>query len=409
MKRNIWLILIMLSLSVPLTGQEIISSIRIEGTKRTRDQTVLSLIKVAEGDRVTEDLVEQVEQRLRRAGIFQDELEVTLMEGPSGEERILRVFVQDRWTLIGMPFFSSDKGKLKGGLFAVDSNLLGTGNLTVASLLVDSEGSLQGFFIYRDPTFLESSYQFFFSLAGGKTSVTYTSLDGTEEWEDYSTLGLTGSLGLGYQFSDAFNLTGSLSAGGRSLERGELPPPGKEGETVPVLGLTLRPVYDGRYRYSLFSKGFLVSLEGKVNWAGETGLTGSYSGTASYSFVLWEERLMIKASAKEGLSSENQTLGGAGGSMTLPTGSVATECYFNGELLAEVRALSGDWGSVTTPLYYEAGWLVDYRGEEQPYHGVGGGFRFYLAKVAAPALGLDYRHNFTTDTGGLSFFIGMAF
>ena len=66
-------------------------------------------------------------------------------------------------------------------------------------------------------------------------------------------------------------------------------------------------------------------------------------------------------------------------------------------------------GYLTAPVYYEGGYLRDYRGDDQLYHGVGGGVRFYLDKVALPALGLDYRYNLTTESGGVSFFIGMSY
>jgi outer membrane protein assembly factor BamA len=409
-KTKIYLMIVFLIMTIPLLGaQDRISSVEISGLKRTKNRTIMNIIKVKEGDPVTPDLTNQVEQRLKKTGIFLDEVVVELVPGLEGQ--ILKIHVEDRWTLIGLPFFGITQEKWIAGVFAVDSNLFGTQKIVVTSLMLDQLGSYSAFFLFRDPAFLQSDYQFTLLMGGGNSQEKLTDLTGNEKWEDFSRLGFNGALGVGYQLTDQINLSGNINFSSRNDTPGDTTPPGA-GETRVKLGLSPRIQYDNRYIHSLFSSGFMGSFTPEMAWGPLSDFSFSQEGSLSYS-VVPVDSLLVKFTIKEGLSKNSfdslMILGGSEGSLTLPGQSIGTSQYINGETLLEFRLINFGFASLTVPLFYEGGYLLDYHSQYQFYHGAGAGFRFYLAKVAAPALGMDYRYSFTNEKGGFSAFIGMQF
>ncbi|MDC7218516.1 MAG: POTRA domain-containing protein [Spirochaetales bacterium] len=415
MFRNRRSILLLIGVLLSLLGHTLaadqIEAITIEGLKRTKEDTLLRIINLSPGDEVTPGLSEEVEQKLRKAGIFQEDMSVTFTPGREGQ--ILNIRVYDKWTLIGLPYFSSSDGDIKGGVFALDSNMGGKGNYFVSALMFSNEGDGLGFFFFNDPTFLDTDYKGKLVLNGGFSTQTNTSLDGDEIWEDYQTALASLGVGLGKDVNDSLNL--SLLTRGTFWEdrEGDIAPP-EEGEAHFDLILEGRAEYDGLTVYPLFQKGMSGKMSASARWEPAEGDT-SYLLYGEFS-AAWaiDSLLQLTATGKSALTNDDFhylfRLGDASGSLTLPSDKIATDRYLNGELKGEVRLVKiGEAGYLTSPLYYEAGVLRDYQEEEQTYHGMGGGIRFYLNKVALPAMGLDYRYNLTTDEGAVSFFIGMSY
>jgi hypothetical protein len=83
-------------------------------------------------------------------------------------------------------------------------------------------------------------------------------------------------------------------------------------------------------------------------------------------------------------------LGGTDGSRVLPSGDVAAKSFTNALLSFEPVILNPSWGIFTLPIYYEAGIYTPLDSEYEVWHGPGVGFRFYVDKVAIPALGADF-------------------
>ncbi|MDC7222644.1 MAG: hypothetical protein PQJ60_02820 [Spirochaetales bacterium] len=391
-------------------GAEEIESIRISGLKRSKEETVLTIVDVSPGDEVVPGLETLVEQRLRKSGLFQEDISVALTPGSEG--MILDITVYDRWTLLGIPYVSSSSGDVSGGIVVLESNLAGTGNFLLSTVLLSSDGDAQAFLLYRDSTAFGTDYSGRGSLIGGVASESNTSLDEEEVWEDYSTSSLQLGLGAGKDFSDELSLI-LIGRGGfwENRERDLTPPDAGEGHVD--LTLEGQAKYDGRTLYPLFSKGWEGTLEGAVHWEPASGgTTLLLEGKAARAWAV-DSKLQVKLTLKGGVTDDDFhylfRLGGSTGSLTLPSDNIATDLYGNGELKGEFLLVKIGSAYITIPLFGEAGYLVDYQEEEQTYWGVGGGFRLYVDKVALPAMGLDYRYNFTTEVGGVSFFIGVSY
>ena len=390
-------------------GAEQIETINISGLKRTRDDTLLSIIDVKPGDGVTPGLTEAIEQKMRKAGIFQEEITVELVPGREGQ--ILNITAYDQWTLIGIPFFAVSSGNMMGGAFLMDSNLRGKGNLFVSSVMLGQNGDAQAFLLFRDPTFRDSDISLNGRIAGGRTTDTYTSLDEKETWEDFSSPFFNLGTTAGYDLNDRLSLR--LGADGiyRQLEKGDLLPPGGEDSMV-ELTLNAGISYDGTTVFPLFYKGISSSISSDMNWVPGDVPTWALTAEARSGWLIGNF-LHLQLSGKGGVTDNPYyslfQLGGSTGSMTLPTRQIASDRYLNGEFKSEIRVVKFSLGYLTAPLFYEGGYFQDYQEEDQFYQGVGGGFRFYLDRIALPAMGLDYRYCLTTETGGVSFFMGMSY
>jgi hypothetical protein len=62
----------------------------------------------------------------------------------------LRVAAEERWTLIPVPFFQSQQGSRRAGLFLIESNLLGRGKLLVAGATLGNRGN-SFLLVLKDP------------------------------------------------------------------------------------------------------------------------------------------------------------------------------------------------------------------------------------------------------------------
>jgi hypothetical protein len=404
---GIWALLLTLA---PVLGASDIENINIEGLKRTKRETILSIIDISVGDPITEDLTVRVEQKLRKAGIFQDEISVTLSPGEEGQN--LDITVYDKWTLIGIPFMAVSDGEFQGGLFALESNLAGRGDYLLGAVYFSQAGDASGFTLFKDPTLFDSDWIGSFFISGGRESNSFTSFDEEDIWEDFFTEFFTPGLGLGRELTDDLTLIARAKVDIWQDRTNDITPP-TEGEGHVALIGELNGKYDGMIRYPLFQKGVSSNLT--------TSLVGDVSYGTSSLLLLGDLRaswardslLLAQFTAKGGITNDDYhylyTLGGEGGSMTLPDDQIATDRYVNGELKGEVRLVKIKAGYITLPLYYEAGYLRNYQEEYQSYHGVGGGMRFYVSKVAIPAMGLDYCYNLTTEEGSVSFFIGASY
>ena len=281
-----------------LLSAEQIESINIKGLKRTKDETLLSIIDLKPGDGVTPDMKEAIVQKMRKAGIFQEDITVELTPGTEGQ--ILNITAYDRWTLLGIPFFAASSGDMRGGAFLMDSNLRGKSNLFVSSVLFSQSGDIQAFFLFRDPTFRDSEVALSGRTAGGRSSTTYTSLDEKDIWEDYYTNFFNVGTSAGYDLNDLLSLEMGLEGTYRQFQEKSIAPPEEEGGKA-VLGWDAGLSFDGTTVFPLFYEGAAANLTGGMNWIPGDIPTWSLSAEARAGWVAGGI-LLLQASGKGGVT-----------------------------------------------------------------------------------------------------------
>ncbi len=390
-----------------LYGEQL-AAINIYGLKRTKEETVLSLLGIGPGDEISTGQIPVIEQKLRKAEIFQEDILIELIPGERGS--VLNITLHDKWTFIGLPFFSASSNDISGGALVMDSNFGGKMNNFLSYGLLSKSGDAQLFILFSDPTFLKSDVELGARVSGGKTNVVYTSMDEDFLFEDYSESFFYGGIWAGYPLTERLEVSLGLEGTYKDLERKSLIPP----EESDLFQLTLEAAaeYDGTVLYPLFYKGIGASMNGAVNWEPGKLPTGKLSTGLRAGFLIGNI-FHVELRGTGGITNNPFhslfLLGGEEGSHSLPAQSIASDLFLTGELKSELRLFKLTLGYITAPVFYESGLFRDYVESLKPYHGMGGGFRFYLDKVALPAIGLEYRHNFTAHTGGLNFYLGMSF
>ena len=107
---------------------------------------------------------------------------------------------------------------------------------------------------------------------------------------------------------------------------------------------------------------------------------------------------------------EQLPLGRSRGHKTLFDRRMVTTSLLAGEISTEFRLFQFSFGYITMPMFFEAGLFTQYEGDPIFYYGLGGGLRFYIDKVAIPAMGLELHYCINDDNPvNVAFSIGMSF
>ncbi len=394
-KKNIVVIaLILLGVTGFNLYAEVISEIRIQGDlRKTRESTILKIIETEPGDIVEYDDVENIRQKLLRSGLFIDE-KVHVALQPEGGRTVLILDLEDRFSLIPLPFFVYTDGRFSAGGFLMESNLLGTGNRFFA-------GGMYG----GDMAFLSASYmqqRFLNSPLDVGFGVAY--MDQASEAEDTrgntafteSAWSLGGSFFSRLDFTP-FSLGFSLSSGFREVEASAL----ETGYFSPGIGFE----YDGQHIDEYFRKG----IKGAVEYE-HTFYSREFSQTEAIDFSLFLDFLphprILVSTAVEGMVFSGDDLLSPQVNSPLISSLVHADRQAQASLKMSPVIADFSWGFLALPVGYQVGILDGVSSENEIYHGPWGGVMLYLKKVTIPALSLRYGTNLETGNSQYSFSMG---
>src|SRR5450432_1761988 len=127
---------------------ESITDVRVLDNQRTEESTVLSIAGIAIGDRLAEDTLVVVRERLNTAGLFAD---VNVWWEPHGSGVRINISVTDKFPWAPVPTGSWSSNNKAIGLIFVHGNLFGRGKqlLLGARLATIDSGAVVA---YRDPS-----------------------------------------------------------------------------------------------------------------------------------------------------------------------------------------------------------------------------------------------------------------
>lgn len=406
--RKLFLIKLILIFSTIFSKDYIIKEIDINEINRTRYNTVLKIIDLKSGDLIDESEIDSVKQKLLSTGIFQNDINVKLIPVSDIEANLL-ITLKERWTLIPIPVvvITSDNW-LAGGVF-IESNLLGLNQTLVAGTFVNSD-NFSGFAAWSNPVFLDSSYSFGLSTSFYGGSKEYLNVSGDELLASYNEKRLSLSVTTGKEV--VTNLSWNYSTGIEGFEAskstGYLY---KEDFSTLFWKNRISLVYNNLYYKNFFNEGFLGKIESNIY------STVDYPFNPTMEIKLYKNtiipgRTLLKAQINGGVQNSLKYkpifIGGREGSRALPSSEVPVINYADFLISFEPVVFKPSWGIFTAPIYYEAGILTNLKSEQSSWHGPGMGFRFYVDKVAIPALGADFTWDLKRGNFKVAFSIGGA-
>ena len=399
-------VIFILFLNAPmLFGAELkLTEISVNGLSRTKLSTVLNITGLEIGMIVDENTADKVRQKLLEPGIFRNDISVFLIE-KENETAKIDITLYDRWTFIPLPvgFVSTDSWL--AGAVVIESNLLGLNQTLVAGSFISGE-SIQGFGAWNIPNFYESKNSFGISASYNFGLEEYLDVSGENTLAVFDKSELYTRIKLGSTFLS--QLDWSYSTGLKWFK----------GESTESMIMSINQTFwqnsfslnwDNLYYMSFFNRGWSIDLKNTLHTAFRNGESEpELNLSINRNFVLFNKHL-LKTKIDTGWQRTNRKIpiliGGSEGSRALPTGKVAVSNYASGIISVEPVVLKFSWGIFTTPVYYEAGLFTPHMEDDRIFwHGPGFGFRFYVDKVAIPALGAD----FTWDLENKSFRVAVS-
>lgn len=392
-----------------------IASIEFEGNRRTKEVVLRRAVEAEPGDHFDAETAEQIEDDLKSLGLFSSvEVESkALRDGPGsgavagapdasggpGEVEVL-VTLEERWTLVPIPFFASGSGGFSGGLFVFESNLFGYNKQLIAGGTYADDG-FGGLLVYSDPAVLNSDWLLVTALSAGREDVETADPAYRDRWT-YAANELSAGGSVGYRF--AAELSVRAGADYRYLEVTDTEEPDIVAEGGYAF-LTYRTeiAFNRTEPEEFFDSGYTLEASAEVT-PGESGWGVAASGTSNV-LVAGSHRLGLGLQSGYGDRPFLLTprLGGRPTQRTLTPGTIAEDSYISQEILYELPLFRFSWGTITLLGFYEGGYL------EEPdviYHGGGGGARLYLSQVTFPAVGFDLAWNAVNNYPVFSFSLG---
>ncbi|HYG69603.1 MAG TPA: POTRA domain-containing protein [Anaeromyxobacteraceae bacterium] len=373
-----------------------VARIEVTGNTRTRTDVIVRALRLEAGDVVSVEALPELRRRVLNLRLFSA---ATVELRPAEDGAVLEVAVEERWTLLPFPFFSSSGGRWQAGLFAVESNLLGWNKTLVAGGMVSNRGG-SAFGLYRDPAIRGSRWTSALSLSWSDTDRERVRRDVVVD--SYTDQRFEASAVVGRRLTPELE----VSAGGFSVinrpeprEGFALAPPRGE-----VHGVQLAVEYEGQDYRDWFDEGLAARLrvqEG-LEPLGSTRTFRRVSLAAEYTRALpLAHTFTVRASGDlvEGDPVlDALQLGARPGSRGFTQNGLWAEEAATLGAEYQVPIWRPRWGTLTANLFVDLG-VARWLGHGTDWAAPGLGLRVYLRNVAIPALGVDVTR--APDTGEL--------
>lgn len=393
--KKLILVLAIIQISFSLFSQSYkISEIRVKGLKRTRYQTVLNILELKKGDTVEVESIGDIEQKLLKAKIFQNEIIVEL--DPISEFYAdLNIQVEDKWTLIPLPFFSYSQDSLSYGGIFIESNLLGMKHSLISGVFYN-DGNLTSFGVWGLPKKNNNTLSFTLSLNQGEKNQ-------ADFYGDSVNVIDNNIYGGGVNFTR--DLTGELSG------RVTFKIMSQNGDSV--LENNYNIIYDNTTVGDFFTTGVKSTIGYDSDFIiEENKYYKSFNFELEAGTTANNNLINVTLKSTYSLDKDNyySLFGKTKGSLIIPKREIYINSAVYGQFIYEHNIIDFDWGYITIPIFYEAG-VIESHGDENVYgyHGPGGGLNLYMKKAAVPAMGLFYIYDIENDRYNFSFSIGASF
>jgi outer membrane protein assembly factor BamA len=336
----------------------------------------------------------------------------TQVQAACNQNHELSIEVEDRWTLLAVPFASIDSDRNKQyGAAVVDSNFLGLGKFIL--LAGNASASRTNYIVsFSDPSFLGSRFSVGISINRAHGDIYQLARDRSTELDGFEENRFVVAPALGYHFNSHLG----ISFNGRYMRRDyyrikdfELP----QNITLLAAGTTLRFNYSDYKIY--FDDGFFghVTFASDIQRRGDSLKTNYRSVSLSYQKNIWLNHAAQLTAAYGELKGGNKTdlmrLSSQRGSRGLPSGATWVKAYQNIAFDYQIPLAEFSTGVWTLAPFADAGTFDQHLlRQQQRYTTRGIATYFYLRRVTAPGLGFEYGTNSAYKKSFASFTIGVS-
>ncbi len=398
-------LLVVAALPAAAVAAETVREIAVEGNSRTSREVILRALDVHPGDALEDEALPALRQRVYNLRLFRA---VEVEKRPTGAGVVLAVSVEERWTLIPIPFLGASEGSVRAGLALFESNLLGRHKQLGLMGAYSSTGSA-GRVLYRDPAVLGSRAVLAVDLVA--EDVEREQADGFDviyAWRDRR---LEASVRPGVRLGRSLTVRAGPFALLREsrAEAGYAAPP-RAGRD---LGLAADLELSGQDYRGWFDAGPLLRayLRRSLPALGSDRAFTQASAVGAWSLAALRDH--AASATLSGFVADGDpvldafTLGGRPGSRGLREAGLWAERAITATLDYQVPFWRPGWGTATALGFVDLG-LASWRGDRTRWVAPGAGFRVYFRNLALPAMGLDLAWSSVGRSVAPSFFLGFG-
>ncbi len=394
----------------------VVSKINFTGLNRTKDSYIQSRVKDFVGNSLADTDIHDLETKLQLEGLF-DNIKISA-EQISDTEAQLNVSVKEKITFIPMPFaMYSNSGFMAGGV-VLDSNAFGKKYMVMAGAFF-SATSKSGILAFQKPSSGRGipGISTFANFSNTTPKVKNLDDDVVLRYDSIAfgcgislsekiIDGLTFKNGYTFRLFDSKDYSGYSGMSPESIKYGSI-----------SLGLD--------YSKSDWN-GFFLSTK-SVSLSSVFGLTDSsdsdYRFPMTFAFGIGVEhpiftpklRMYQKISGSYGIKNHIMSYAKRDdASVTILPSSFVTDRIVGGNAGLEFAVAKLNWGMIAVYSDYQVVYAKDLspRSSEDNYefmHGPNGGVRFYLAKIAFPAIAVGVSYNVPKEYWQFAASVGMSF
>jgi hypothetical protein len=387
-------------------GDRPITAIRVEGLVRTRPIVVNQWITCRTGTMLSQCDLALIREQIYRLGIFAA-VDVAMIDRNDGVEIVFTI--DEKWTLYPVPVLWYSPGTEMAGAILVEANALGYNKGAAIGGVVSNRGwyTIAG---YNDPnigfTPLWGQVHAFY----GSGIVEDDAPDGSID-EYFHMRRFDVEYAIGWTFFD--RLSPTLNGALRTAHVTSIETPGSQPPVDATVGLQgIQLIYNDRVYRDLYDEGLRASAEvqhafplDKTTHAYDDAIFDVHFDTPAPFDGFWDLRFRSFIGALPATFEER--LGGLENSRTIPgSGLVGVDKYGSFGLAYQVPLVSVKPGTMSAQIFGEVGKYVRNDEPVVTYGGPGIGLRFYLKKVAIPAVGVDVGYEVGSKRVAFSVAIG---
>ncbi|MDR0403473.1 MAG: hypothetical protein LBH35_07805 [Treponema sp.] len=378
-----------------------ITSVEVTGLKRTKTAvTDYALEKFIGRDAESLD-INEVKAAVLDTGVLEP-LSVDLAPEPGGVT--LRVRVEEKWSVFPIPLLMISSGQTNFGLFLADTNAFGLRDQAAVGGMYGSDRWM-GMALYRNTPERDG-------FPGWNAAFMYGSQNKEEQNQNerllraYHASLLRVSTGIEYPLTRELELSAAFSFTDISVSEPVLDAPREGNRNVGFSpGIAYRSAsWDGYLlseRSLSFSYGYMLALLGSSFHELDMSFTAALPVVPGFLAV-------VKGRANGKPGADNVFEDGPRGVDILPEKFSALH-YAGASAGLEKYLFKTRHGTLSAFASWQAVFSSGSLSGKSFDHGPAGGLRFYLSRVAIPALGFTMAYNMETSLPRFSFSIGMGY
>ncbi|MDR0654876.1 MAG: hypothetical protein LBG22_01045 [Treponema sp.] len=385
-----------------------ITAISIRGLKRTKPHVAEQYVKKFLGRDADSLDLREVEGAVLDTGILEP-VSVSIADDPEGGGRLLQIELKEKWSIIPFPLFSvGSGGDIGGGGFLMDANAFGINDKMILGGLYRRSGWMVTAMYISTP---DRDHVLGWNLRGSYSQEERTDSDQkNDDIRRFSQDSITASAGINYPLNEFVTPSFSLTYNGRLLRHNDDPlrVPGEDAHVIslsPELALE-KTVWDGYLsarQYASIAYLYTIGID--------------YPSSHALSFRAVYERSLVpgfKLGLKTGVlyDPDAEVLfesPPSAAQVDILSENYIARNYAGGSFDIEKYLYKFSVGTLSLLVSYQGVWsqgpVLGHRFD----HGVAGSLRFYLSKVAFPALGVGAAYNVAARYFKMNLSIGMSF